>query len=132
MKKRLVRLGIVILAAFGLLTGSALAAQAFQSAHRFTCGQRTVCFWTGSNETGTKYPIDVSGCPGSGLCGTWLNIPGKGSMWNNTGSSVKVWSDLEHSGQCVTPGLVRNLDNEFGYFYVKYGSSNCTGIPDHN
>jgi hypothetical protein len=151
MKRIIARLGVVC-AALGIVLGTAgsVAASAAQAApasvsvsasavqpapvaaHRSTCAARTVCFFNGLYETGTKWPIDISGCPGSGLCGTWYSIPGKGSIINNTNSSVKVWSDLMHSGHCVLPQNTENLNNTYGYFYVKYASANCSGIPNHN
>jgi hypothetical protein len=106
------------------------AASAAPVAHRASCASRSVCFWDNAYETGTKWVIDVAGCV---PCrGAWYSIPGKGSIDNNTNSSVEVWSDLEHKGHCVYPQNIENLNNEYGYFYIKYGSANCTGIPNHN
>jgi len=98
-------------------------------AYAFMCPDRTVCFFHNTDYTGT---VEEFPATDSQWRNKWITIDPccRGSVNNNTGSDLAVWSHLEQLMGCVYPHTRVALYNEDGYFYLHYGVANgCQGIP---
>lgn len=112
----------------GIGIAAASASQTYK-ASLDQCPTRYTCFWDNSDYTGAFYDLYN---PTDPCNGQWCIIPAKGATYENGNSAMEVWSNLLHAGRCVHPFENIPMNNTYGYFYVKYGGSDCAGIPNHN
>lgn len=98
---------------------------------QFGCPTRTVCTWSGNFSplsSMTDFPTSV-------YHSKWFSLNSlagynPGTVDDNSGSAVYLWSKADQIGLCVpAEHTVSNLGGEFGYFFVTYGVGNCGNFP---
>jgi hypothetical protein len=135
MTRRIVGLAsaIFMLAGIALSLGaSAALAQVRAVTPDFTCADRSVCTFTNSNETGTPTTFATASHKD-----TWYTFkefglnPNPVSATNHSGSTVYFYAKDTGNWVCLYGNVdaKTNLNSAYGWFYIRYGNSQCAGLP---